>query len=122
MKKTGLIFLLLLIILGATACSKAKPRNEKDLQNNQAIWEEIGTDEARGYEKALENQDDAQYLNTDVDKWIKDGKLITDYSQLANPEEGRKYIISMYMPPEVAQKATSKELVDFSLSNHICRI
>lgn len=117
MKKTGLIFLLLLIILGATACSKAEPDNEKDLQNNQAIWEEIGTDEARGYEKALENQDDAQYLNTDVDKWIKDGKLITDYSQLANPEEGKKYIISMYMPPEVAQKATSKELVDFSLSN-----
>lgn len=53
MKKTGLIFLLLLIILGATACSKAKPRNEKELQNNQAIWEEIGTDEARGYEKPL---------------------------------------------------------------------
>ena len=37
MKKTGLIFLLLLIILGATACSKAEPRNEKDMQNNQAI-------------------------------------------------------------------------------------
>lgn len=89
----------------------------KGKSSNPAIWEEFGTGEDRGYEKALEDSEEAQYLNTDVNKWIKDGKLVTDYSELANPEEGKKYIISMYMPPEVAKQVTTRELVDFSMAN-----